>query len=111
MSFAEAREIVLFEAYADEGVLICVRQGSDPGAQRMARLISALRSIYGEMTGRDSIERKLAAALCALRAYVCERVLGERPSSAWRGDFAAVEVHRLGACIESIFEGQRIEWV
>jgi hypothetical protein len=108
---AEAREIVLREARSDDGLVLCVRQGDDPGPERMHRLISALRILYDDLEGQDSIDRNLAAALHALRIHVCETVSSSKCSRVWRDEFVALEVYRLAASIESIFEGRWIEWL
>jgi hypothetical protein len=115
MTFDEACSLIVREgggdAGGDGGLPVCVRVGDDPGAERMRRLVLALRVVFDGLAGREAVDRKLAGALYGLALYVVVPVGSGTRSRAWRAEFVDVEVVRLGAAVESIFEGVWVEWI
>jgi len=115
MTFDEAYRLIVREGGGDTGgdggLPVCVRAGDDPGAERMGRLLVALRVVFDGLAGREVIDRELAGALYGLALYVVVPVGSGLRSRAWRGEFVEVEVVRLGAAVESIFARTWVEWV
>src|SRR5215212_6427129 len=72
MSLEDAVALIINEARAGEGdgLLASVRQGLDPGAERMRQLISALRTVFDSLRGQAELDRQLAAALFTLGSDV-----------------------------------------
>jgi hypothetical protein len=109
----EAVALVIAEVDIDrDSLLACVRKGEDPGMQRMARLISALATVFHSVRGEATLDRRLAAALFRLGSDV-PLTISSRASQgqSWRQGFMEVEVYELLVGVESIFEDRRMEVV
>ena len=105
MTFAEAENLVLREGHGEDGLAVCVRMLEDPGAERMRRLLVALRVIFDGVHGQPAIDRRLAGALYYFSACVFQPVTSQVRSHTWRDEFIATEVVQLEAAVESIFSG------
>ena len=111
MNYDQARELILWEANDMNGLVVCVRGGDDPGPERMARLLLALRVVFDDLHGQATLERMLASALHAFTFHVLGQVTDGPRSTAWRDEFVEIEVVRVAAAVESIFEDIWEEWV
>jgi hypothetical protein len=104
MSFGEAKDLIISEAAA---ITIMARMGDDPGAERMAQLIEALKILFDSLEGRTQIERSLAHSLFNLALYVPQNIDSwARNGRVWRKEFIEKEQFELISAIESIFEGK-----
>lgn len=111
MSEEEAVALIISEASADgDGLLVSVRSGEDPGAERMRRLVSALAVLYHSLRGQGVIDRRLASALFTLGSDVpltISSLAGKGHS--WRKGFMENEVYELLVGVQSIFEDREFE--
>ena len=111
MSEEEAVALVISEAHADEeSLLASVRNGEDPGTERMLRLVSALAVLYHSLRGQGLIDRKLASALFTLGSDVpltISSLAGK--GHGWRKGFMENEVFELLVGVQSIFEDREFE--
>jgi len=106
MTPTEARDLLLAESLAVDGVLIALRMGDDPGPERMGRLIAALRVIFDQLQGATVIDRELAYALHGFAVYPDMHVSSwARQGRKWRPGLVENELPALGFAIESIFAG------
>jgi hypothetical protein len=110
MTFDQAVQLILWEANEMEGLVVIVRSGEDPGADRMARLQVALRVVFDSLRGQPALDRRLTSALHAFAFHVFGQATGGQRSRAWRDEFVDYEVVRLAAAVESIFEDVWEEW-
>lgn len=110
MSPDDALDLILSEADAGQGLLGSLRAGVDPGAERMRQLISALGVLFQALSGRDELDRNLAAALFTLGSDVPLTIssLASKGQS-WRRGFMEVEVYELLMGVQSIFEDRWFE--
>lgn len=105
--------IVLIIAEADpagNSLLASVRNGEDPGTEKMHQLILALTTLFHSLKGQATLDRKLAAALFRLGSDV-PLTISSRASKGqnWRKGFMEVEIYELLVGVESIFEDRRME--
>jgi hypothetical protein len=111
MNEEEAVALIISEARADVGGLLAsVREGEDPGTDRMRRLVSALAVLYHSLRGQGVLERKLASALYTLGSDVpltISSLAGKGHS--WRQGFMEDEVYELLVGVQSIFEDREFE--
>ncbi|HKY04281.1 MAG TPA: hypothetical protein VJQ56_05305 [Blastocatellia bacterium] len=110
MTSDDALALIISEARPDgEGLLASVKNGEEPGAERMNRLISALAVVFRALGGRVEIDRKLAAALFALGSELPLTIssLASR-GHVWRKGFMEDEVYELLMGVQSIFEDRMI---
>ncbi len=106
----DALALIISEARPDgDSLLASVKNGEEPGTQRMSRLISALAVIFHSLGGRAEIDRKLAAALFALGSELPLTIssLASRGHS-WRRGFMEDEVYELLMGVQSIFEDRPV---
>ncbi|HYY57109.1 MAG TPA: hypothetical protein VE842_07220 [Pyrinomonadaceae bacterium] len=110
MSPDDALALIISEADADNGLLGSLRNGEDPGAERMRRLISALGVVFRSLAGQVQIDRNLAAALFTLGSDVPLTIssLASKGRN-WRRGFMEVEVYELLMGVQSIFEDRWFE--
>ena len=99
MNSAEAFAVVVREGTADDGMVIEMRAGIDPGQQRVRRLCDALAILVDETASDSTLDRNLANALYGLSFHMSE-TLNHCQSCDWIPDYT-VALSR----IESIFEG------
>jgi hypothetical protein len=87
-----------------------VRDGDDPGPERMRRLVSALAVVFHSLSGQGVIDRKLASALFTLGSNVPLTIssLANR-GHVWRKGFMEEEVYELLVGVQSIFEDREFE--
>jgi hypothetical protein len=106
MNEAEAVALIISEARSDgESLLASVRNGEDPGAERMHRLVSALAVVFHSLSGRREIDRRLASALFTLGSDVpltISSLAGK--GHIWRKGFMEDDVYQLLIGVQSIFE-------
>ena len=111
MTETEAVALIISEARSDgDSLLACVRDGEEPGAGRMRRLVSALAVVYHALGGRGEIDRKLAGALFTLGSDVpltISSLAGK--GHVWRKEFMEDEVYQLLVGVQSIFEDREFE--
>ncbi len=105
----EAVQLILDEGLAPDGIVVRLRMGDDPGAERMARLIAALRTVFDDLAGAETLDRQLAYALFALACH------GESPveswgrqGRSWRSELVEMELPTLLLAVESVLSG---EWI
>ncbi|TWT29797.1 hypothetical protein KOR42_55000 [Thalassoglobus neptunius] len=72
MNRVKATSIILAEAFAENGLVMLVHQGDDPGFQRMDTLISAVNFLADDLRRVDTLNRMLVSALFALGTQVPE---------------------------------------
>ena len=56
---SEVEELVIQEAAAEDGIVVEVRMGRDPGRERMKKLNSALEELEGLLQGERTMDRRL----------------------------------------------------
>jgi hypothetical protein len=66
MSYTEALALIHAEAVGDSGLVVAARMGHDLDPARVARLVSAIRTVADSLRGTGSLDRKLAASLHVL---------------------------------------------
>jgi hypothetical protein len=111
MSTDDAVALIISEARnSGSGLLISLRNGEDPGTERMRQLVSALRTIFDALHGQAELDRQLAAALYTLGSDVPLTIsaLASKGQS-WRREFMEVEVYELLIGVQSIFEDRWFE--
>lgn len=105
----QAKELILHEAQDEDGVVVSLRLGRDPGSARMRELIGALPVLFKTLAGRERIERELAAALFTLGTEVPAQIESWTCNGCkWREDLVHRELPSLLLGVESVFEG---EWL
>lgn len=65
-----ARDLLLAEAFGEDGIATQLRFGGDPGADRLKALADGIAVLQGRLRGRSKIDRRVAhaahaVALCA----------------------------------------------
>ena len=73
MQRRDAKAVIRFEAFADDGLVTRVRMGEEPGAERMAALLEALQQVFADREGKTRISRELAYDLFSLSFHVEDR--------------------------------------
>ena len=106
MSPEDAVTLAIFEAgYEGDSLLVKVRNGEDPGVERMVQLTSALRTIFYLLNGKAELPRDLAAALYTLGSDVPLTISSlASQGHVWRRGFMEIEVYDLLMVVQSIFE-------
>ncbi len=107
MSLEDAVALIISEARAGggDGLLMRVRNGEEPGPERMRQLISALKTIYDSLHGQAELDRQLAAALFTLGSDVPLTISSQASrGQSWRKGFMEEEVYELLMGVQSIFE-------
>lgn len=107
MSPEEAIALIISEA---DRLPASVRNGEDPGAERMRRLVSALAVVFHSVSGQGELDRRLASALFTLGSDVPLSIssLANR-GHVWRKGFMEEEVYQLLIGVQSIFEDRGFE--
>jgi hypothetical protein len=111
MNTEDAVALIISEARAGgDSLLANVRQGLDPGRERMRELISALRTVFHSLDKQAELDRHLAAALFTLGSDVPLTIssLASR-GQMWRKEFMEEEVYELLMGVQSIFEDRWLE--
>ena len=107
MSPEEAIALIISEA---DRLPSSVRNGDDPGAERMRRLVSALAVVFHALGGRGEIDRRLASALFTLGSDVPLTISSlANKGHVWRKGFMEDEVYELLVGVQSIFEDRGFE--
>ncbi|HEX8136284.1 MAG TPA: hypothetical protein VF544_01715 [Pyrinomonadaceae bacterium] len=110
MSLEDAVALIISEARASgdsSSLLVSVRNGEDPGAERMRRLNTALRTIFDALHGQAELDRQLAAALFTLGSDVPLTISSQvSRGQSWRRGFMEEEVYELLMGVQSIFEDE-----
>lgn len=106
MSPEEAAALVISEARREgDSLLALVRRGEEPGAARMAQLVSALAVVFHSLGGRAEIDRRLASALFTLGSDVPLSISSlASKGHVWRKGFMESDVYELLVGVQSIFE-------
>ncbi len=106
MNPEDALVLIISEARADgDGLLVGIRNGEDPGVERMQRLISALKIVFHALNGQAELDRHLAAALYTLGSDVPLTISSlASKGQIWRRGFMEDEVYELLMGVQSIFE-------
>ena len=106
----EAVALIISEAQGGDGLLVIIRNGEDPGAERMDQLISALNAVFHLLEGHTELDRKLAAALFTLGSDVPLTISSwASKGQSWRRGFMEDEVYQMLMGVQSIFEGRWFE--
>jgi len=63
MSNTEAHALIHAEALGESGLVVAARMGDDLDPARVARLVSAIRTVADSLRGARSLDRELAASL------------------------------------------------
>ena len=111
MSEVEAIALIISEARNEgDSLLSSVRNGEDPGRERMRRLVSALAVAFHSLSGQGELDRRLASALFTLGSHVPLTIssLANR-GHVWRKGFMEEEVYELLVGVQSIFEDRGFE--
>ncbi|HVF90490.1 MAG TPA: hypothetical protein VNH22_10515 [Blastocatellia bacterium] len=111
MTPEEAIALAISEARPDgDSLLLIVRNGEDPGTERMRQLVSALKTIFHSLNGQAELARSLAAALYTLGSDVPLTISSlASQGHSWRKGFMEVEVYDLLMVVQSIFEDKWLE--
>lgn len=106
MTPEDAISLIIAESRADEDSLLSsVREGRDPGRERMRQLISALRTVFNSLSKQAELDRHLAAALFTLGSDLPLTISSlASKGQAWRREFMEVEVYELLMGVQGIFE-------
>jgi hypothetical protein len=106
MSPEDAVVLIISEARADgDSLLASVRNGEDPGAERMRQLNSALETTFHSLNNQAELDRHLAAALFTLGSDVPLTISSlASKGQTWRKGFMEEEVYELLMGVQSIFE-------
>ncbi len=75
MDHEQAISLIVSEAYAEEGTLMLIYQGDDPGYSRLERLIAAVNFLSEELSGEQVFNGALIGALFNLATVVPEELL------------------------------------
>jgi hypothetical protein len=109
MRARQAKQIILDDATSEGGIVVALRMGRDPGAERMRRLLEAMQVLFDRIDGQDKIRREVAAALYVLGTEIPAQIESwSRNGAVWREDLVRHEMPRLLLAVESLFEG---EWL
>lgn len=111
MSLEEALRLIFHEAQTGEdNLLITVRRGEDPGAERMRQLNTALATLFQSLEGQTELNRKLTAALFTLGSDVPLTISSwASKGQRWRKGFMEEDVYQMLISVQSIFEGKWLE--
>jgi hypothetical protein len=111
MSTEDAIALIISEARADgKSLLDSVRNGVDPGRERMLQLISALRTVFHSLSKQAELDRHLAAALFALGSDLPLTISSLASKGLiWRKEFMEEEVYELLMGVQGIFEDRWLE--
>lgn len=111
MTIEDAVTLIISEARSSgDSLLTSVRNGEDPGTERMRQLITALSTIYHSLSGHAELNRGLAAALFTLGSDVPLTISAlASKGHTWRRGFMEVEVYELLIGVQSIFEDRWFE--
>lgn len=111
MTKEEAVALVMTAAgTGGDGILSVVRQGEDPGPERMHQLIAALRVLYDELEGEIALKRELAAALFSLGSDVPLTISAwANRGHVWRRELMEKEVYEMLLGVQSIFDDRWFE--
>ena len=103
---SELEELVIREAAAEDGIVIEVRMGRDPGRERMKKLTSALEELDQLLREEQTLDRRLAYSLYALSVYVDQNMNSwAEQGREWREEFVNDEVPTLVMYVEYLLEG------
>jgi hypothetical protein len=107
----DAVALIIREARADgDSLLAGVREGLDPGPERMRQLISALRTVFRSVSRQAELDRQLAAALFTLGSDVPLTISSlASKGMAWRREFMEEEIYELLMGVQGIFEDRWLE--
>ena len=110
MNLEDAVVLIVSEARSSgDSLLTSVRNGEDPGAERMRQLILALRTVFQSLNGQAELDRHLAAALFTLGSDVPLTISSlATKGQSWRRGFMETEVYELLMAVQSIFEDRWI---
>lgn len=104
MTPSEARERILDEAFGPDGLIVALRMGEDPGPERMARTLEAIRVLFADLRGAGAIDRRLADALFGLAYYGDLQVESwRRQGRSWRTELVDREMPALAMAVASVF--------
>ena len=111
MNAEDAVALIISEARADgDSLLASVRQGHDPGQERMRQLVRALRTVFHSLDKQAELDRHLAAALFTLGSDVPLTISSlASKGQIWRREFMETEVYELLMGVQSIFEDRWLE--
>lgn len=110
MSPSDARKLVIDESTGESGILVQLRMGRDPGADRMERLFAAIRILFDVLHEKSAIDRGLASALHQLDVQIESQVNSwETRGKTWREALVDEEVPKLALAVESIFSDEWFE--
>lgn len=93
-----------------DSLLVAVKAGEDPGAERMRQLNSALGLLFRSLEGHAELNRQLAAALFTLGSDIPLTISAwASKGHIWRKGFMETEVYEMLMAVQSIFEGKGLE--
>lgn len=106
MNLEDAVALIISEARtSSDSLLTDVRNGEDPGTERMRQLTLALRTVFQSVNGQAELDRHLAAALFTLGSDVPLTISSlATKGQSWRRGFMETEVYELLLAVQSIFE-------
>lgn len=76
MTHSDALALIHAEAVGESGLVVGARMGDDLDPARVARLVSAIRTVADSLRGKTSLDRKLAASLHVLGFLVSREAEG-----------------------------------
>ena len=111
MNEEDAIALIIAEARADGNSLLAnVREGRDPGQERMRQLNKALRTVFDSLDKQAELDRHLAAALFTLGSDVPLTISSlASKGQTWRREFMEIEVYELLMGVQSIFEDRWLD--
>lgn len=111
MNLEESLSIIFSETRTEgDSLLVAVKSGEDPGAERMSQLNSALGLLFRSVEGHTELNRQLSAALFTLGSDVPLTISAwASKGHVWRKGFMEAEVYEMLMAVQSIFEGKWLE--
>lgn len=104
---AGARDIILHEAFASDGVVMAARVGEDPGPERFEQLHQALQAYFQLSKASTALERDMALALHSLAFHTRTQFEHwHREGKSFRPNLLDQDLPRLCLAVESCLEGR-----
>jgi hypothetical protein len=108
MTVEDSTSLIMKEAFDEDGLVVGLRAGADPGSDRVSRLLQALKVLFDSNSGKSMLDRRLAGALFGI-AYSIQSITCTRtPANSWSKEFMEIERDQICCAVESVFYDQWI---
>ncbi len=84
MDYDQAKELILREAFSDEGIPVCVRGNMDPGHERMMKIAAAVEVLDEHEDSSGPLDRRLAYALFLIALETNVQSCSWQTTKPWR---------------------------